>query len=296
MSTGNFLHELVGSMSQGAAGNPTVAMVEAAFAHHGLHWRYVNMEVAPENLGAAVRGAKAMGFRGFNCSLPHKVTVIPHLDGLGASAAVMGAVNCVVRRGDKFIGENTDGKGFLKSLQSAIDPKGKTVVLFGAGGAARAIAVELGFAGTKRITIVNRSEPRGAELVELLRDQLKLDAKFVVGRGDFVVPAGTDVVINGTSIGLSAPEARLALELNSLKPGMVVADVVFNPVRSRLLGDAAARGCRTLDGLGMLVNQGIVGVHYWTGITPDADVMRKALESTMGLWTPLSRTLSPTPT
>src|SRR2546421_1316615 len=109
---GNFVHELVGSMSQGAAGNPTVAMIEAAFAHHALHWRYINMEVTPEDLGAAVRGARAMGFRGFNCSLPHKVTVIPHLDDLGESAALMGAVNCVVRRGDKFIGGKTGGKGF----------------------------------------------------------------------------------------------------------------------------------------------------------------------------------------
>jgi shikimate dehydrogenase len=164
MSDGSFLHELVGSMSTGAAGNPTVAMVEAAFAHHGLHWRYVNMEVEPADLAAAVRGAKAMGFRGFNCSLPHKVTVIPHLDALGESAAVMGAVNCVVRRGNQLIGENTDGKGFLKSLQSVIDPRGTSIVLFGAGGAARAIAVELGLAGAERITVVNRSQPRGEEL------------------------------------------------------------------------------------------------------------------------------------
>ena len=283
MSTENFLHELVGSMSEGAAGNPTVAMIEAAFAHHGLHWRYINMEVTPADLSAAVRGAKAMGFRGFNCSLPHKVTVIPHLDDLGESAAVMGAVNCVVRRGEKFIGENTDGKGFLKSLETEIDPKGKSVVLFGAGGAARAIAVELGLAGTKRITIVNRSKLRGAELVALLRDKLKLDAELVVWSGDYAVPAGTDIVINGTSIGLYAPEARLALDLSSMKPGMVVADVVFSPVRTRFLDDAAARGCRAIDGLGMLVNQGIVGVQYWTGITPDAAVMRKALEAAMGV-------------
>ena len=283
MSEGNFLHELVGSLSQGAAGNPTVAMIEAAFAHHGLPWRYINMEVTPEDLGAAVRGAKAMGFRGFNCSLPHKVTVIPHLDALGESAAVMGAVNCVVRRGEKLIGENTDGKGFLKSLESEIDPKGKSVVLFGAGGAARAIAVDLGLAGTKRITIVNRSESRGAELTGLLRDKLKLDAELVVWRGDYVVPAGTDIVINGTSIGLYAPEARLALDLNSLHPGMVVADVVFSPVRTRFLHNAAACGCRGIDGLGMLVNQGIVGIQYWTDIDPDAAVMRKALESAMGV-------------
>ena len=283
MSERSFLHELVGSMSQGAAGNPTVAMIEAAFAHRGLHWRYVNMEVAPDNLGAAVRGAMAMGFRGFNCSLPHKVTVIPHLDGLGESAAVMGAVNCVVRRGEKLIGENTDGKGFLKSLASVADPKGKSVVLFGAGGAARAIAVELGLAGAKRLTVVNRSEPRGAELVGLLRDKLKLDAELVVWRGDYAVPAGTDIVINGTSIGLYDADARLALDLSTLQPGMVVADVVFSPVRTRLLDDAAARGCRALDGLGMLVNQGIVGVQYWTGIDPDAAVMRAALESAMGV-------------
>lgn len=283
MSAGKFLHELVGSMSQGAAGNPTVTMIEAAFAHHGLHWRYVNMEVTPADLGVAVRGAKAMGFRGFNCSLPHKVTVIPHLDGLGESAAVMGAVNCVVRRGEKFIGENTDGKGFLKSLASVIDPNGKSVVLFGAGGAARAIAVELGLAGAKRITIVNRSEPRGAELVGLLRDKLKLAAELVVWRGDYAVPAGTDIVINGTSIGLYAPDARLALDLHSLQPGLVVADVVFSPVRTRFLDDATARGCRAIDGLGMLVNQGIVGVQYWTGTAPDAAVMRKALEAAMAL-------------
>jgi shikimate dehydrogenase len=283
MSEANFLHELTGSMSQGAAGNPTVAMIEAAFAHHGLHWRYINMEVAPEDLGAAVRGAKAMGFRGFNCSLPHKVAVIQHLDGLGESATVMGAVNCVVRRQGRFIGENTDGKGFLKSLQSVIDPKGKSVVLFGAGGAARAIAVELGLAGTKRITVVNRSEARGAELVALLREKLRLDAELVVWRDNYALPAGTEIVINGTSIGLYEPEARLALDLDSLQPGMVAADVVFNPVRTRFLDDAAARGCRALDGLGMLVNQGIVGVQYWTGLDPDAAVMRSALESAMGL-------------
>ena len=133
----NFLHSLVGSMSQGAAGNPTVAMVEAAFRHHGLHWRYVNMEVPHAGLADAVRGARAMGFRGFNLSMPHKVAVIPHLDGLGESASLIGAVNCVVRRGEKFIGENTDGKGFLKSLQEICDPRGKNVVMFGAGGAAR---------------------------------------------------------------------------------------------------------------------------------------------------------------
>jgi shikimate dehydrogenase len=277
----SFLHELVGSMSQGAAGNPTVAMIEAAFAHHKLHWRYVNMEVTPEDLGDAVRGARALGFRGFNCSLPHKVTVIPHLNGLGQSASVMGAVNCVVRRDGKFIGENTDGKGFLRSLAAITDPNGKSVVMFGAGGAARAIAVELGLAGAKEITVVNRSEDRGGALVDLLQNKLRLAARLVVWQGDFAIPAGTDVVINATSIGLYDGAARLALDETTFRPGMVVADVIGNPPRTRLIREAEARGCRALDGLGMLVNQGVIGVQYWTGIEPDALVMRQALESAL---------------
>lgn len=278
-----FLDELVGSMSQGAAGNPTVAMIEAAFRHHGLRWRYVNMEVTPEDLPAAVRGARAMGFRGFNCSLPHKVTVIPLLDGLGDSAALMGAVNCVVRRGDRFVGENTDGKGFLKSLTELTDPRGKSVVMFGAGGAARAIAVELGLAGVTRLTVVNRSEGRGAPLAALLREKLALEAGWVRWDGDFRVPSGTDIVVNATSVGLYDPNALPAVDLASLRPGMVVADVIGNPPRTRLIREAEARGCRVLDGLGMLVNQGVIGVKYRTGIEPDSGVMREALETALGL-------------
>ena len=284
MSTSpNFLPELVGSMSQGAAGNPTVAMIEAAFRHHGLQWRYVNMEVTPENLGAAVRGALAMGFRGFNCSLPHKVAVIPHLAGLGASAAVMGAVNCVVRRGDRFEGENTDGKGFLRSLKTVTEPAGKTVVVFGAGGAARAITVELGLAGAKRITVVNRSEERGLGLARLLKEKVPVDAEGVSWRGFYSVPEGTDIVVNATSIGLYDADARLDVDLGSLTAGMVVADVIGNPPRTQWIREAETRGCQVLDGLGMLVNQGIIAVQYWTGIEPDGSVMRRALEEALGL-------------
>jgi len=283
MSTGRFLHELVGSMSQGAAGNPTVAVIEAAFRHHGLHWRYVNMEVLPADLANAVRGARAMGFRGFNLSMPHKVDVVPLLSGLGESAALIGAVNCVVLRDGQFIGENTDGKGFLTSLRSVIDPAGKRVVLFGAGGAARAVAVELALAGAAHITVVNRSEDRGGELVETLRVRAKVAAELVPWRGEYTVPANADVVINATSIGLYDAEAQLALDVGSLRPGMVVADVVFSPPRTRLLRDAEGRGCTVLDGLGMLVNQGVIGVEYWTGVTPDAAVMRRALEEALDL-------------
>jgi shikimate dehydrogenase len=279
----NFKQELTAAFGDPIAENPTQAMIEAAYRHHKLDWRYLTVEVKKDGLADAVRGAKAMGFRGFNCTIPHKVAVIQHLDGLGESASVMGAVNCVVKRGDQLIGENTDGKGFVQSLKELTDPRGKKVVIFGAGGAARAIGVEMALAGATSFIIVNRGAERGNELVKLMTDKVKTDARLVVQQGDFKVPEGTDVVINATSIGLYPDvDARIALDTSTLKPNMIVADVIPNPPRTRLVRDAAAKGCKVIDGLGMLVNQGVIGVKYWTGIDPDPKVMRKALEDIFG--------------
>jgi len=279
----NFLPSLTGSFAKPAAENPTVEMVEAAYRHHGLHWRYINTEVGPESLAAAVAGARAMNWAGFNCSLPNKVEVIQHIDGLGKSAEVIGAVNCVVRRGDKLIGENTDGKGFLKSLEAVVDPAGKCIVMFGAGGAARAIGVEVALAGAAHINIVNRSKNRGLELAALLNNKTPAKATFEKWDGDYSVPNGVDVLINATSIGLYPDiDARLALDLDSLSANMVVADVIPNPPRTNLVKDAEGHGCKVLDGLGMLVNQGITGIEYWTGVTADGVVMRTRLEELFG--------------
>ena len=275
----SFLSKLTGSFSEGAAENMTVAMIEAAYRHHGLNYRYINCEVPPEKLGDAVKGARAMGWAGFNCSMPHKVAVIPHLDGLGESAAVMGAVNCAVSRGGKLIGENTDGKGFLQSLREIIAPAGKSVVMFGAGGAARAIGVELALAGARHITIVNRDAKRGQTLVDLLNNKTKVEAQLAVWAGTYAIPAGADIVVNATSIGLTPDvNARLDVDLGSLRKGLVVADVIANPPHTNLIRDAEARGCRTLDGLGMMVNQGVISVKYWTGVDVDPNVMKRKLE------------------
>jgi shikimate dehydrogenase len=279
----SFLSVLTGSFAMPAAENPTVAMVEAAYRHHGLDARYLNCEVEPAALGDAVRGARAMGWVGFNCSIPHKVAVIEHLDALADSARVIGAVNCVVRHGGLLIGENTDGQGFLEALRTVVDPAGKSLVVFGAGGAARAITVEAALAGAAAITIVNRDPGRGSELVALLNERTPARAELVVWAGAYSVPEGTDIVVNATSIGLFPDvDARLDLELDSLRPGMVVADVIPNPPRTLLIRDAEARGCTVLDGLGMLVNQGVIGIRHWTGIDPDPAVMRSKLEELFG--------------
>jgi shikimate dehydrogenase len=279
----SFLSTLTGSFAMPAAENPTVAMVEAAYRHHGIDARYLNCEVAPAALADAVRGARAMSWVGFNCSLPHKVAVIEHLDGLADSAAVIGAVNCVVRREGRFIGENTDGQGFLTALRTVVDPAGKSFVMFGAGGAARAIAVESALAGAAAITIVNRDPGRGGELVALLNEQTPTRADLVVWDGLYSLPEGTDIVVNATSVGLFPDvDAQLAVEVDSLRARMVVADVIPNPPRTRLIRDAETRGCVVLDGLGMLVNQGVIGIKHWTGVDPDPAVMRAKLEELFG--------------
>jgi shikimate dehydrogenase len=282
MAQHDFRSELVGSFSEGSNGNPTVAMIEAAFRHHGLNWRYINCEVPPEKLADAVKGARAMGWRGFNLSIPHKVSVIPLLEGLGESAAIMGAVNCVVNRDGKLIGENTDGKGFLKSLREVVDPKGKSVVMFGAGGAARAIGVELALSGARSLTVVNRSAARGEPLVTLLNDRTATPAHLVAWPKAFSIPDNTDIVVNATSIGLGNGNQPLDIDVKSLKPGMVVADVIVDPPDTRFLRDAKAQGCTVIDGLGMLINQGVIGVKYWTGIDADPGAMRKKLEEIFG--------------
>ena len=274
----NFLSQLVGSFAMPAGENPTVAMMEAVFRHHELDWRYINCEVHPDDLGDAVRGAKAMGWAGFNCSIPHKVAVIDHLDGLGESARIMRAVNTVVRRGDKFIGENTDGKGFVQAMRQVIDPKDKFVVIFGAGGAARAVSVELALAGCRHVTVVNRSEDRGAALVKLLNEQTPADADLHVWDDTYGISPSIDIVVNATSIGLYPDiQGKLDLDLETLRPGLVVADGIHNPPETNLVRDAQLRGCTVLDGLGMLVNQGVIAVKYWTGMDVDAEVMRRTV-------------------
>lgn len=281
----NFKQELTACFGYPVAENPTQAMIEPAYAAMELDWRYLTLEVKPENLAAAVAGARAYGFQGFNCTIPHKVEVIQYIDELGDSARLMGAVNCVVNRNGQLIGENTDGKGFVSSFKQLDNPEGKSMVLLGAGGAARAIGVEMALAGVREITLVNRNEERGRELKSLFESDLNavvggdLKINYVLWKGNFEVPVGTDIVVNATSIGLFPDvDARIPLNTDTLTSEMIVADVIPNPPATRLVRDAREKGCRVIDGLGMLVAQGVIGIEFWTGKSPDPEVMRNALE------------------
>src|ERR1700674_5391425 len=170
----NFKAELVACFGQPVAENPTGVMQEAAFQALGLNWRYLTVEVAPAQLGDAILGMRAFGMQGINLTIPHKVAVMQYLDEIAPDAAVIGAVNTVRREGIRLIGENTDGKGFLRGVRmdAGMDPKGKRAIVLGAGGAARAIVTELELAGVADLLVVNRSVVRGEPMVSELAAKL----------------------------------------------------------------------------------------------------------------------------
>ena len=177
-----------------------------------------------------------------------------------------------------------DGKGFLQSLRTVIDPKGKSAVVFGAGGAARACAVEMALQGLTTLHIVNRNPERGQVLVDLINRATSTKAVYVPWIDEYAVPDQTDIVVNATSIGLFPDlDALLSVKIESLLPTMVVADIIPNPPRTRFVREAETRGCKVIDGLGMLVNQGVISIKYWTGVDVDASVMRKKVEAIFGV-------------
>lgn len=277
--------ELTGVFGFPVDENPTVVMIEAAYQALGLPWRYLNLKVPPASLAAAVAGLRAMGFRGINLTIPHKREVIGHLDEVAGDARIMGAVNTVYVDDGRLIGANTDGKGFLRALtdDAQVDPAGKKFMILGAGGAARAISVELALAGAGQIVIVNRSEARGRELVALLVDQCQARASYQPWHENLAIPAATEVLVNATSIGLYPQVDELpSLDYATIRPGLVVCDVIPNPPRTRFLDVAQARGAVTQDGLGMLVYQGAIAFKLWTGQEAPVAVMKQALAAEFG--------------
>ncbi len=276
----NYKEDLVGVFGHPVAENPTCVMQNAAFEHLGLNWRYLTIEVTPAALAEAIRGLRAMGFRGVNLTIPHKVAVLPLLDAVADDARLIGAVNTVRREGDRLIGENTDGKGFLRSVreEAGVDPKGAHVVVLGAGGAARAIAVECALAGADRITIVNRNPERGAALADHLARNLKIAARFVLWQADFAAGKDTDLLVNATSIGLFPDgDAMPPVSMGALAQACLVCDVIPNPPDTRFVKTARAHGLKALTGLPMLVNQGAIGFKMWTDLDAPMAVMRMAL-------------------
>lgn len=280
MAEKNYRAELVGVFGDPVDGNPTGVVEEAGFAAAGLNWRYLTCKVDVENLTDAIRGMKAIGMKGVNLTMPHKIAVLEHLDELSEAARIIGAVNTVANRNGRLFGENTDGKGFVKSLtDEGVSLAGKTITILGAGGAAKAIGVECALAGAKQITIINRNVQRGEELVKTISENSSVLSKFIPWIGTVRIPSDTEILINATCVGLH-PDVNTCPDIHyeDIHSGMIVSDVVFNPAMPVFLQKAQANGAKIITGLGMLVNQAALNFEIWTGVEAPREVMMEALK------------------
>lgn len=263
--------------------NPTVVMEQAAFDAAGIPMEYLTIQVKKGQLEAAIQGMRAMNFTGINITMPHKGEVLKYLDEISESARTMGAVNTVYWKNGKLVGENTDGKGFLKSLQDEkISIEGKKAVILGAGGAARAIAVELAGAGIQTIVIINGNEKHGQALVDIINEKNSTEGVFVPWKGDVHIPEDTDILVNATPIGF-VDDKKPAIVYDDLKEGMIVCDVIPNKAWTGFLLEARDRGLKTFNGLQMLINQGVIAYELWTGKKAPVSVMREAMEREYGV-------------
>ena len=263
------------------------AFQQAALDHHSLDATYQAWEVAPEGLGAFLAGLREADTLGINVTVPHKEAVIPYLDGVDDWATDAGAVNTVHNDGGTLVGHNTDGVGFIRALEgeAAFAPRGRKVLIIGAGGSARAVALALARSGAASITIANRTLQRARDLAEAVSGRrtstgqgssLEVTAASIDRVGQ--AASSSDLIVNCTTLGMrhGPDEGGTALRSAQIPSDALVYDLVYNPPDTPLLVEARRAGAATLGGLAMLVYQGAAAFEYWTGLEAPVDVMMKA--------------------
>jgi shikimate dehydrogenase len=278
--------DVYGVLGYPVAHSRSPAMHRAGIEAAGLNAVYGAFPVPPERLAAAVHGLAALGIAGANVTLPHKRVIAALIDEVEPDARLIGAVNTLVRHGDALVGINTDAPGLVRSLEEAdAELEGARVVILGAGGAARAAAVGLARAGAERVVVAARRPEQADELRRDAEHAMPATAwsarELTALEGDF---ADATLIIQATSATLKGrPEAErfaAALPFDRLPEGSTVCDLVYAPRQTTVLEAAAARGHRTVDGLGMLLHQGTLSFERWFGRPAPVDAMRSALERT----------------
>ncbi|MBB3127230.1 shikimate dehydrogenase [Paenibacillus rhizosphaerae] len=275
-----------GELLLGVIGNPIAhskspVMHKAALAALGIPGAYVPMRVAREQVGTALEGIKALGFRGINVTIPHKLEVIPFLNELDETALKIGAVNTIVNDGGHLTGYNTDGIGYVRSLkeEAIAELKGKNILVLGAGGASRGIVYALTLEHPDRIYVANRTADKAQALAAEWKELADIRGMAMDGVPGML--SEVDVIINTTSVGMHPHMDGTPLDPDRIPPGIVVSDLIYNPLKTRLLADCEKKGCVIHGGLGMFVNQGAFALEYWTGLPAPVEAMRSAVLASM---------------
>ena len=275
------MRKVVGIIGYPLGHSISPAMHNAAFKKLKLDWEYEPFEVNPKDLEEALKGMRALHIAGFNVTIPHKETIIPLIDEVTKNARIIGAVNTVVNQEGRLVGYNTDGAGFIESLRAdaKFDPKGKSVVLLGAGGAARAVSVMLAEAKARSLIIADIDGEKARSLSDYVGAYFDIKCNFVEPNSHELQLAidDADLLVNATPIGMHPNEKVSPLDKGiKLHKILTVYDLVYNPSETKLLKSAKDAGAKTCSGLGMLVRQGALALTLWTGKEAPVEVMRKA--------------------
>ena len=259
-------------------------MHNRVFEKLGMDYCYMPVEVTVEDLKQVFLGLTKMNVAGFNVTIPHKINIIDYLDELDPLAATIGAVNTICVKDGKTKGYNTDGEGFIRSLQEKADisVEGKRVFLLGSGGAARAIAMTLAFHNAEKIFIQNRTTAKAVKLADEINKHIRSCAEVVESLESQRKAIQTcDILTNSTSLGMHPHEHLLPIDESLLSPDVIVADIVYNPLMTKLLKTAKDKGCIIVPGLGMLINQGAAAFKLFTGVDPLVEEMSEVVHSLM---------------
>jgi shikimate dehydrogenase len=253
-------------------------MHNAAFKELGLNLVYAAFTVNARDLKTAILGAKSLGILGLNITMPHKSAVVKYLDELGEVTKSINAVNTIVNHQGKLIGYNTDGSGVMIALkENQVNPEKKKLVLLGAGGAAKAIAFQFGHE-VKELVILNRTLDKAKKLVEMLKNS-KIKAKGRILSSNVLKEelSTADILINATSVGMSPDFSKSPVPSEFLRSDLDVMDIIYNPIKTKLIEDAEAVGAKIISGIEMLIYQGAVAFEIWTSCPAPIDVMKTAV-------------------
>ena len=271
-------------IAQPVAGDPTHFMIEQAFALSGLDWRFMSFEVAPDRLGDAMRGIRALGFRGVKVAEPHQETVIEYLDDLTDRARRCGSVNSVTYDGTRLVGDNTEGAALVELIQENSEIKGRRAMIIGTGRLARSLATALAEAGASSIVVASRSATSAQRLVELIQNQ-NFDATLIEYGNKKAIKIDQDIalLVNATSLSTLNANAPILMDASTAGSEGVVVDVAYNSPATWLTRAASKRGCRIIDGVDLYVRQTALALAAWTGTPTDVAAMHDAAEEFLGL-------------
>lgn len=275
--------QMTGMLGHPVAENPIDRMFDAVYAHYGLPWQFWKCDVASEGeLAAAVAGVKALGFAGACVTVPYKVACLPYLDASDDDVLAIGAANYLTVEGGRWVGHNNDGKGVVKAIEKVTPVRGKRVAMLGAGGAGRAMAMELAWAGASHLTLITRREAQGVEVAHLVQKASGVPAEWRQWSDDVVIPDGTQILLNATHLGCAPDLERVPVDWESIPSSLTVVDVITNPRITPFLAMARDKGCPIVDGVEMLVQLAMQIFEQWTGIEPDEPVFQRAVAEALG--------------